>query len=96
MVFTQFFRVAPNAAAWNHDMFGSVDQSGRPSGIETGTRLYVSTLDYGVSNEDIKELCSEVDDLKKYSINYDRSGRSKVNSDEAHIHLLSIASLVCY
>ncbi|MFS7943064.1 putative chromatin target of PRMT1 protein [Helianthus anomalus] len=68
---------APDAAAWNHDMFGGLDQSGRPSGIETGTRLYVSNLDYGVSNEDIKELFSEVGDLKKYSINYDRSGRSK-------------------
>jgi THO complex subunit 4 len=50
---------------------------GRASAIETGTKLYISNLDYGVSNEDVKELFSEVGDLKRYTIHYDRSGRSK-------------------
>ncbi|KAL0533759.1 hypothetical protein IC582_027803 [Cucumis melo] len=68
--------------AWSHDMFvdhGAAYPSHPPraSAIETGTKLYVSNLDYGVSNEDIKELFSEVGDLKRYSINYDKSGRSK-------------------
>lgn len=31
-----------------------VQQAGRASAIETGTKLYISNLDYGVSNEDIK------------------------------------------
>lgn len=70
--------------AWNHNMFAA-DQGvafgqggGRSSSsIETGTKLYISNLDYGVSNEDIKELFSEVGDLKRYAIHYDRSGRSK-------------------
>ncbi|KAJ7975841.1 THO complex subunit 4A-like [Quillaja saponaria] len=47
------------------------------SGAETGTKLYVSNLDYGVSNDDIKLLFSDVGELRRYSIHYDKSGRSK-------------------
>ncbi|XP_029117241.1 THO complex subunit 4A isoform X1 [Elaeis guineensis] len=72
---------APDSA-WPHDMYanqtgGYSAPAARVSSIETGTKLYISNLDYGVSNEDIKELFSEVGDLKRYSIHYDRSGRSK-------------------
>ncbi|XP_008803415.1 THO complex subunit 4A-like isoform X2 [Phoenix dactylifera] len=72
---------APDAA-WQHDMYanqtgGHSAPAARVSAIETGTKLYISNLDYAVSNEDIKELFSEVGDLKRYSIHYDRSGRSK-------------------
>ncbi|KAK4408582.1 THO complex subunitA [Sesamum angolense] len=89
-------RAAPYAppkapeSAWGHDMFSA---GGRASSIETGTKLYISNLDYGVSNEDIKLLYGEIDfsmliliqlelfaeegDLKRYHIHYDRSGRSK-------------------
>ncbi|XVE79623.1 hypothetical protein DITRI_Ditri14bG0072900 [Diplodiscus trichospermus] len=67
---------------WQHDMYsdkGEVfrGQAGWPSAIETGTKLYISNLDYGVSNEDIKELFSEAGDIKRFLIHYDRSGRSK-------------------
>ncbi|KAL6987560.1 hypothetical protein U1Q18_013306 [Sarracenia purpurea var. burkii] len=67
---------------WQHDMFADnaaayAAQASRVSSIETGTKLFISNLDYGVSNEDIKELFAEVGDLKRYSIHYDRSGRSK-------------------
>ncbi|KAJ4830407.1 hypothetical protein Tsubulata_018083 [Turnera subulata] len=47
------------------------------SGGGTGTKLYISNLDYDVSNQDIQVLFSEVGDLLRYSIHYDKSGRSK-------------------
>ncbi|KAJ4704717.1 THO complex subunit 4A-like [Melia azedarach] len=69
-------------ATWQHDMFvdGAAafpSRSARSSSIETGTKLYISNLEYGVSNEDIKDLFSEVGDLKRYFVHFDRSGRSK-------------------
>ncbi|KAI9154270.1 hypothetical protein LWI28_023616 [Acer negundo] len=69
-------------STWQHDLFGNNAPSyptpaGRSSSIETGTKLYISNLEYGVSNEDIKDLFSEVGDIKRYTIHFDRSGRSK-------------------
>ncbi|KAF9674770.1 hypothetical protein SADUNF_Sadunf10G0161500 [Salix dunnii] len=40
-------------------------------------KLYISNLDDGVSNEDIKVLFSEVGELLRCSLHYDMSGRSK-------------------
>lgn len=86
------YAAAPKApsSAWNHDMF-SADQhmgfpvqsagGGRASSIETGTKIFISNLDYGVSNEDIKELFADIGDMKRYGIHYDRSGRSKGTAD---------------
>ena len=53
---------APNAA-WQHDMYPAVaatggGSGGRVSAIETGTKLYISNLDFGVSNDDIKVYAS--------------------------------------
>ncbi|XP_074295105.1 THO complex subunit 4B-like [Silene latifolia] len=72
---------------WKHDMFGNRGSYGGVGGgggrregessIETGTKIYISNLDYGVSTDDVKELFSEVGDLKRYTVHYDRSGRSK-------------------
>jgi len=52
---------APDAA-WQHDMYPAVAAGGggggRVSALETGTKLYISNLDFGVSNEDIKVYAS--------------------------------------
>ncbi|MBA0852601.1 hypothetical protein Goshw_007403 [Gossypium schwendimanii] len=45
--------------SWQHDMYSDKGaafrgQAGRASAIETGTKLYISNLDYGVSNDDVK------------------------------------------
>lgn len=50
-------------STWQHDLYTNHQLGGFPpaapvdnmvSSIETGTKLYISNLDYGVSNEDIK------------------------------------------
>ncbi|KAH1234265.1 THO complex subunit 4A [Glycine max] len=63
-------RAAPYATAkasnvtWQHDLYadqhvaaaGYPAQGGRAASIEIGIKLYISNLDYGVSNDDIKKL----------------------------------------
>ncbi|KAL3579195.1 hypothetical protein D5086_020699 [Populus alba] len=53
-------------------------------------KLYISNLDYGVSNEDIKVLFSEVGELLRYSLHYDMSGRSKLDGKPLKIELVGI------
>ncbi|KAJ0099867.1 hypothetical protein Patl1_21236 [Pistacia atlantica] len=72
--FYQSFRRA-KSFPWQHDLFEDSLRAAGISGIEVGAKLYVSNLHFGVTNEDIRELFSEIGELKRYAIHYDRNGR---------------------
>ncbi|XP_042391321.1 THO complex subunit 4D-like [Zingiber officinale] len=60
---------------WRRDLFDDSIEAAGTSGVQTGTKLYISNLDYGISNADIRELFSEVGDLMRCSVHYDGNGR---------------------
>nr|TKS00925.1 hypothetical protein D5086_0000178210 [Populus alba] len=66
---------------WQHDLLEDSIRAAGITGVEVGTKLYVSNLDYGVTNEDIRELFAEVGDLKRYTVHYDKDGRSSGSAE---------------
>uniref|UniRef100_A0A2P2L0B6 RRM domain-containing protein n=2 Tax=Rhizophora mucronata TaxID=61149 RepID=A0A2P2L0B6_RHIMU len=60
---------------WQHDLLEDSIRAAGITGVEVGTKLYISNLDFGVSNEDIRELFSEVGELKRYAVHYGKNGR---------------------
>lgn len=58
---------------WQNDLFEDSLRAAGIQGIEVGTKLYVFNLD--LTNEDIiRELFSELGDLKSYAVHYDKNG----------------------
>ncbi|KAL8472287.1 hypothetical protein ACS0TY_029488 [Phlomoides rotata] len=68
------FRRAKNLP-WQNGLFEESLKAAGLSGLEAGTKLYISNLDSGVSNEDIRELFSEIGELIRYAIHFDKNGR---------------------
>ncbi|CAA0318931.1 unnamed protein product [Arabidopsis thaliana] len=55
------------------------------SGVEVGTTVYITNLDQGVTNEDIRELYAEIGELKRYAIHYDRNGRPSGSAEVVYM-----------
>ena len=60
---------------WQHDLFEDSMRAAGIQGLEVGTKLYVSNLDSGVTNEDIRELFCEIGGLKRYAVHYNKNGQ---------------------
>ncbi|KAL2531274.1 THO complex subunit 4D [Abeliophyllum distichum] len=60
---------------WQNGLFEDGLKAAGLSGLENGTKLFVSNLDIGVTNQDIRELFSEIGELIRYAIHYDKNGR---------------------
>ncbi|GAA0150527.1 RNA metabolism protein [Lithospermum erythrorhizon] len=61
--------------AWQNCVLEDRFKAVESSGVESGTKLQVSNLNDGVSNEDIRKLFSEIGELVRYAIHYDKDGR---------------------
>ncbi|XVE53784.1 hypothetical protein DITRI_Ditri03aG0030000 [Diplodiscus trichospermus] len=70
---------------WQHDLFEDSLRAAGIAGVEVGTKLYVSNLDHGVTSEDIRELFSEIGELKRYAIHYDKNGRPSGSAEVVYL-----------
>ncbi|OMO84832.1 hypothetical protein CCACVL1_10631 [Corchorus capsularis] len=70
---------------WQHDLFEDSLRAAGISGVEVGTKLYVSNLDHGVTQEDIRELFSEIGELKRYAVHYDKTGRPSGSAEVVYV-----------
>ncbi|KAI5648076.1 hypothetical protein M9H77_34081 [Catharanthus roseus] len=64
-----------NNLPWQNGLLEDSLKAAGLSALDSGTKLYVTNLDVGVTNEDIRELFSEIGELIRYAIHYDKNGR---------------------
>ncbi|KAK1409488.1 hypothetical protein QVD17_36014 [Tagetes erecta] len=67
---------------------------GGDSSSEAGTTLYISNLHCDVTNEDIKVLFSDVGEIKRYSIHYDKAGISKGTAEVVYMRQLDAVAAI--
>ncbi|KAJ0234495.1 THO complex subunit 4D [Hirschfeldia incana] len=60
---------------WQSGLFEDGLRAAGVSGVDVETRLHITNLDNGVTNDDIRELFSEIGELKRYAIHFDKNGR---------------------
>ncbi|CAF1858265.1 unnamed protein product [Brassica napus] len=60
---------------WQNGLFEDGLRAAGVSGVDVETRLHITNLDNGVTNDDIRELFSEIGELKRYAIHFDKNGR---------------------
>jgi len=70
----QFYRPGP----FSMRRGGGVVKRGMGIGFNRSipTKLYISNLDFGVSNQDIKDLFSEFGRIRRFGVNYAQEGQS--------------------
>lgn len=75
---------------WKHDLF----QNNGASAPRGNAKLLISNLDYGVNDEDIRELFQEFGTLRRAAVHYDRSGRSLGTAEVIYINRANAAQAI--
>ncbi|KZV53786.1 THO complex subunit 4D [Dorcoceras hygrometricum] len=60
---------------WQNGLLEDSLKAAGLSGLVNGTKLYVSNLDTRVTMEDIRDLFSDIGQLMRYALHYDKNGR---------------------
>ncbi|CAA7040948.1 unnamed protein product [Microthlaspi erraticum] len=67
------------------DLFEASLRAAGVSGVEIGTTVYVTNLDQGVTNDDIRELFGEVGEVKRFALHYDQNGRPNGSAEVVYM-----------
>ncbi|XP_024009536.1 THO complex subunit 4C isoform X1 [Eutrema salsugineum] len=70
---------------WQNELFEDSLRAVGVSGMEVGTTVYVTNLDQGVTNDDIRELFGEIGEMKRYAIHFDQNGRPNGSAEVVYM-----------